>query len=501
MTNKPIHLLFKWWIESVKNKMNEKEYNYIIRNFKFDEQNLPIDNYYRRNMPNYSDDLIEKIVDLNPSLDMYIEMLEYDENGYVLRKQADEESKYIFKSEGFEHFQNVIQDKWELTIREEDKHHEIQYVLESIFTSVLQEYSDTKDGIFSIISEKLDFETLNNILDKHLDFFNKKNCEVEIIIPVSGAIWINNQSSKDLFEKIEDNMNIRLITKEEQTSRVYFSETQLGIFEKEKDFFESKYDLNRSNIAISIREKVYVKNLLNYENDTINKIYEKYHLKVNTILNLISLNEMDYNLTIENMYYKCDSYPFSYHVSPITKWNKVLMLPRDIIKLSSKGYFQKPVEINNDLVKKIINEYTNIVKASSGNSECIQGAFLRRTRARMDLNETEGLLDSIIGIEQLFSSGQSSELTFRISLYICNILFGSQGFENQSKKDIFTEFKDLYKLRSSFVHSGKKVSNERGLFYLTSLLKQIINSNKFNLELKESISEQTQNMYLFIENK
>lgn len=492
-----IKLLFIWWINKIRELGDKKIYDFSIEKVKFDVQNIPVNSFYKRESLTHHDHSIETKIDFKPSLNSYIEMLPYDENGNFVKEITDEISKYIINSEGFKEFQKLISDKWDFFDGEDERKYEVTYVLESLFIAVLQNYSDRKDGIFSIFKEELDYEFLNELLDNYLGFFNKKYCEVELIIPIVGAIWIKNKSEKDLFEKIEENMAIRLTTKNEQEGRIYFSKTQLGIFEAEKDFFESKHNIYKSNLVISIKEKVYVKDLLNSDHKTINKIYEKYHLKVNTILNLISLNVFEYNLNVRDIYYKCDFYPFSYYATPETSWKKIRTLSRSVIELSTRNFFHQPLELNSELVQKILISYLNILRANSGNGDRVQGAFLRRTRAEMDLNETEGLLDSIIGIEQLFSSGQSAELTFRISLYVCNILYKSEGFEDQSKKSIFNEFRDLYKLRSSFVHTGKKVSNERGLFYLTSLLKQVIDSDKINLKLNESISEQTQNTYLF----
>lgn len=498
MNNKSILSLFIWWLKEYKKLGNERGYEHTRTKIEYDEQNIPIHNFffYRKDAPIYNNNFAETVIELNPSINDYIDSLLYNKNGKIIRELEHRISEHVFKSKGFKEFQDIVFGKDVFfDIQYED---EPEFYLTSIFKSVLQEYSDLKGGIYNVLKKNIDHKLVNNLLNKYLLNLKKRSLEIELIVPIIGAKWIK-EGDGDLFEEIEDNMNIRLITKEEQDGRAHYANTELDGFFDYKEI-ENERNIYKSNLAICIKEKIPLKKLLNSETKAINEIYEKYHLKINTILNLLFLENKENHLEIKNTYFKCEGYIFNYLSLPISMWIPTNIMPRNIVKLSGEESSYKPTKINKELVLKVISMYKKIIESSVENGKRIQGAFLRKTRSQMDINETEGLLDSIIGVELLLSgSGQNSELSFRTSLYVCNILHKSKNFENKSKKEIYEEFKDLYGMRSSFVHSGKKVKNQRALLYLSSLLEEIINSEIIFLNSEELISNQIQNIYLFSE--
>lgn len=505
MNNKSIHSLLIWWIKEYKKLGNRRGYNYKTTEIKFNDQNIPIHQYYfnRRDAPIYNENFAEEIIELYPSLNSYIETLSYDEEARLLKSVSQRISNHIYKSKAYKDFEEIVYSK-DSYINDEDRYHheseyEIHYFLESIFIAVLQEYSDLKEGIFSILENKLDHTLLNNLLNKYLEKFQTHLTDIEIIIPIIGLNFTLKDEMKNFFEQIEDRVSIRLITEDEQKSRVQHANTELGVFAPPNNYRENKENIYNSNLIISINEKVYLNDLEESYHETVNKTYEKYRLKVNTILNLLALESNEYNLKVSDFYFKCDGFIYNSLALPMSMWIKVNTSPSNIIELTSYGYSYATLHINENTIFNIISRYNKIFSSSSKNTERIQGAFLRRTRAQMDNNETEGLLDSIIGIEQLFSSGHNSELSFRISLYVCSVLYKNESFKTESKKEIFDEIKHLYNLRSKFVHLGIGGKSERALFYLSALLKEIIDSETINLASKDPISKQIENYFLFDE--
>lgn len=499
MDNKDIHLLLIWWIEEYKKLGNIRGYNYTTIKIDYDEQSIPIHRFFfnRRNAPVYKENYAETVLELNPSIEKYIETLSYNEKEELSVKINEIIPNYMLRSKGFKEFKNIVfNEKVYFEVNQDDD--DLFYLLENIFQSILQEYSDLKGGILNILKKDLDHGVLNKLLNKYLMNIRKRSCDVEIIIPILGLKWIK-ENHAHLYEELEDNITIRLITKDEQSARSFHANTELGIFSFQ-DYCENESNIYRSNLIISIKEKISLKNLMSHENIAINEIYEKYHLKVNTLLNILYLENKECDLEVSDIYFKCDGYAYNCHGLPKSSWIRIETIPRNKIKLLNYRRLYNPNKIKKEELLNVIFRYKKILNASSINADRIQGAFLRRTRAQMDLNETEGLLDSIIGIEQLLSgNGQNTELSFRTSLYVCNILYNCEYFENKSKKEIFKEFNKLYGIRSSFVHHGKKVKNERALFYLSSLLREIIDSDKINLNLDKLISEQIQDIYLFFE--
>lgn len=116
----------------------------------------------------------------------------------------------------------------------------------------------------------------------------------------------------------------------------------------------------------------------------------------------------------------------------------------------------------------------------------------------MDNNGTEGLLDSVIGIEQMFGSRQRTELRFRLSLYAANLLYGDKEFSNRTKKEIFIEFRELYDKRSSVVHAGLDFKDAMSIIYLERIIYNVIKSEDIDLTSSTSISAQIEDLYIFI---
>ncbi|WP_214850701.1 HEPN domain-containing protein [Exiguobacterium sp. s193] len=229
-------------------------------------------------------------------------------------------------------------------------------------------------------------------------------------------------------------------------------------------------------------------------------------MKINSLINFISLVAELTDIGFDKVYFKCEGNILNGSNLPRSLWDKVnimdsqkITLRKDLSSLpfSILRELQQKNRLNNEQLKLAIEKYNALYKTyHEEHMNRIQGALYRRTRAMMDFNETEGLLDSIIGIEQLFSSG-SSELSFRLSLYVANILREDKKFIDMEKKEIFDEFKKLYSKRSKFVHLGKEQKDTKALIFLEAVLLGIINSKKINFESKESLAKQIEMIYIF----
>lgn len=492
---KILQLLFTDFIEGIKREVRKKDLKFEKYKLYFDEQNRH--DFFRSFSRKENN---ERVKDSNPSIFKFLESCGYDENGKVINISFPYET--IDDSEGLKIFVDKFRDKFpEMNSLEDGSH-----LLGCIFGATLQEYSDINKGLSSIIDSDVNYNLLFKLLDKYINFLQNTHCEVEIFIPILGETWIKGSSVNNLDKKFDENISLRLLTIEEQEARVYGGITNL--IGDEPLVHEDEYNISKSNTMIVIKDIVeYRKIGFNEFEDNVYEVYKKHYLKINALLNFISLTSEYNSISVERVYFKCDGYLFNYYGLPISLWNKLEVPNKYSIDLSQRArntldYFSENDNyfLNENHLNASWEIYNKLYQiCSKKNKEKIEGALLRRTRAKMDFSETEGLLDAVIGVEQLFSSSQTSELSFRISLYVSNILYETKGFENSSKKDIFNEFKKMYKKRSSFVHAGLGTTDEKSLLYLESLIREIMISGKYDLSLNCLIATQTENIYLFNE--
>lgn len=475
------------FVEKIKDESKNRKTNFKKIKLDFDEHNT------------FSFNRTDKVIDKYPSIFKFIESLGYDIDGNVIQPSLYVE--LIESTQAINVFKKYVK-SYQVDF---DEVGEINFFLESLFCSVLQEYSDMQGGIDSILKYELEINKIDLILAKYINCLMTGHINVKIIIPILGVKWNNISSLKRLELRVSDNIYIEQLTKIEQESRVYGGITDWNYFE----YFdhENLYEVNKSNIAIVIEEEIKFENSdLFFLNNKISLVFQKYHMKINSLINFISLVAELTDIGFDKVYFKCEGNIFNGSNLPRSLWDKVsimdsqkIILRKDLSSLpfSIQRELQQKNSLNNEQLKLAIRKYNALYKTyHEEHMNRIQGALYRRTRAMMDFNETEGLLDSIIGIEQLFSSG-SSELSFRLSLYVANILKEDKKFINMEKKEIFDDFKKLYSKRSKFVHLGKEQKDTKALFFLEAVLLGIINSNKINFESKESLAKQIEMIYIF----
>lgn len=371
------------------------------------------------------------------------------------------------------------------------------YHLTTFYFSILQEYCDNVN-VENFVFDSIKYDYLNDIYNKYINFLEEPSVPVKIIIPLTGLLWANHGSLDTDFEaKIEDDITLRNMTVDEQRGRLF---TLIRQDEFHFDGRNTGID-TITNMVIEINAKLRLKDKRLVDTfSRIETIFKEKFEKINTLLSLVSMEYMSRLVGFSKVYYKVEGHLFNANTTPMSYWHDLHVpqnyLPRfvDI----DKGFFERSdyTTLNTERINSIIAVYSKIYNSKPTHSRKIEGALFRRTRALMDSNETEGLLDSVIGIEQILNDGKG-DISYKISLYMANLMYGDELFESQSKKEIFEEFKSIYSKRSGVVHRGEKESDKKSLVYLERLILKILNHSEIDLNSEEIITEQIENIYLF----
>lgn len=369
--------------------------------------------------------------------------------------------------------------------------------LMSFYFSIVQEYVDSLGSLDSFVSSEIDNEKLFSIYEVYLNFLRQDSTDVKIIIPITGVLWFDKGDCTEMTVDFGSGIRLRNISKEEQLGRLFVAIRQDAYYFDGRD-----KDIDQvTNLVIEISERVRLKEKRIGETPGIirQKFENKFH-EINSILTLISMEFSNQLIGFHRVYYKIEGHPFNAHSTPLAHWHdlsvKPIFLPRfldlEFGHVGRKDYLL----LNRDRLAPVNNMYEKIYNSHSSHRKKIEGALFRRTRALMDFSETEGLLDSVIGIEQLLNDSRN-DISFKMSLYIANLLQDDKEFETKSKKEIFNEFKEIYNKRSRIVHSGISVSEREALKYLERLIVKILSHPEIDLQSEQPITGQIEDIYLF----
>jgi hypothetical protein len=121
----------------------------------------------------------------------------------------------------------------------------------------------------------------------------------------------------------------------------------------------------------------------------------------------------------------------------------------------SSNIYQKtiftPIEMTEQEGKDIVEWYNTVSKIPD------KKIALAKRRLQSALTEREnpidGLVDCVIGLENLF--GERSEISFSVAIAVSKLLEKN----GNKRKEIFSDVKKIYSLRSKFIHGGDNTSN------------------------------------------
>ncbi|WP_214850700.1 hypothetical protein [Exiguobacterium sp. s193] len=224
------------FVGKIKDESKNRKTNFKKIKLDFDELNT------------FSFNRTEKVIDEYPSIFKFIESLGYDIDGNVIQPSFYVE--LIESTQAINIFKKYLE-SYRVDLNEVG---EINFFLESLFCSVLQEYSNMQGGIDSILKYELEINKIDGILAKYISCLMTGRMNVKIIIPILGVKWNNISSLKRLELKVSENIYIEQLTRIEQESRVYGGITDWDYF----GYFdhENLYEANSSNMAIVIDEEI-----------------------------------------------------------------------------------------------------------------------------------------------------------------------------------------------------------------------------------------------------
>ncbi|WP_029595945.1 HEPN domain-containing protein [Exiguobacterium chiriqhucha] len=439
-------------------------------------------------------DMVKKETDLCPPISAVVDWIEYEDHVFFRDVIIDK----IRNSLALDYFTSFISAHIDLQRKDTES---VLYYLFSVLTSCIQEHVNNVGGYLVFRLQEIDEKSLVRYLDKYLNFFIAKRVKVSIIVPLVGVFYKKKfpiDSSELIFDQ---NVKIRRLTEEEQRTRLYESVSMFSNLNQ--DTMNTAFQ-QKTSAAIEIEDDIVIDKFnLSNVNTLVGELYKAYFSKINTLINLISLNQDFNNISVENAFFKIEGYLLNTHSRPKMYWNRIRGKSFQLIDLSYSGFrpfFNSDcLSVTNLNLEEIKKDFDKVYMTShKDNRRRLEGAFFRRTKAIMDNNGTEGLLDSVIGIEQMFGSRQRTELRFRLSLYAANLLYGDKEFSNRTKKEIFIEFRELYDKRSSVVHAGLDFKDAMSIIYLERIIYNVIKSEDIDLTSSTSISAQIEDLYIFI---
>jgi hypothetical protein len=113
-------------------------------------------------------------------------------------------------------------------------------------------------------------------------------------------------------------------------------------------------------------------------------------------------------------------------------------------------------KIDNAKLLEIASVFNSLI---NNNHNKIQIANKRLRYSYLRDNEEDSILDIIIALETLLSDNEKSELTYKLSMRIANLI--SYFTPNYNSVEVFTHMKKIYDYRSAVVHGSNKLDSKR----------------------------------------